>query len=144
MNRPSAVRLFAAALLAVSSVAGAEKPALKSFIPANDVGKFLVDKLDVTTFRSSLGPRRQPGSRHFADLGLKPTKITDSAVELDDAEWFYGITVLERADKNGDGLEDLVIQVVDNAKKGAYRDSQKLLVTRFSETGDLIALAFAP
>ena len=82
--------------------------------------------------------------RHFADLGMKPTMVAEGKVEFDSEDWFYAIAVLERADKNGDGIEDIVVQIDDRAKKGTYSTSNKLLLTRFSDSGDLIAIAFEP
>lgn len=113
-------------------------------IPRERQGWFLVERLDLTTFRSSLGPSRSKGMRHFSDLGMKPTKVGDKLVEFDSDDWLLRLTILERADKNGDGIEDLVVQVDDQAKKGSYNQSSKLLLTRFSDRGDLIAIAFEP
>lgn len=121
----------------------ADLPA-KSMIPEKNIGQFIADRLDVTTFRSSLGPRRSPGMRHFSDLGMKPTKVEDKRIEFDSEDWVFHITVLERSDKNGDGIEDLVVEIRDRSKKGSYQDTSKLLLTRFMESGDLIALAFEP
>ena len=144
MHLRSIALSLAAVLTFRATARAAEPPTGKSFLPASEISRLIVDRLDITTFRNSLGPRRQPGMRHFADLGLKPTKISDSAIEFDEAGFSHTIAVLERGDKNRDGLEDLVIQIAEKASKGSYKDSQKLLVTRFSETGDLIAIAFAP
>lgn len=116
----------------------------KDFLPKANIGRLLVDRLDITTFRSSLGPRRTPAMRHFADLGLKPTLIRDDTIEFDAEDWFYGLTVLERGDKNGDGLEDLVVRIDDHAKQGTYATTMELVVTRFSKSGDLVAIAFQP
>ncbi len=134
-----------AALFAVFAFAG-EKTELpgKSLIPQKNIGQFIVDRLDVTTFRSSLGPRRSPGMRHFSDLGMKPTRVEDKRVEFDSDDWLFHITVLERVDKNSDGIEDLVVEIRDQSKKGSYQVASKLLLTRRIESGDLIALAFEP
>lgn len=113
-------------------------------IPEKNVGQFIVDRLDVTTFRSSLGPRRSSGMRYFSDLGMKPTKVEDKRVEFDSDDWLFQITVLERADKNSDGIEDLVVEIRDQSKKGSYQVASTLLLTRFIESGNLIALAFEP
>lgn len=115
-----------------------------SFIPKDKMGAFLAAHLDLTTFRNSFGPRRHPGQRHFADFGLKPTQIREREVEFELEDWFYSVAVTERADVNSDGVEDLVIRFTDQAVKGTYATSEKLLVTRYSEKSPLIALAYQP
>ena len=116
----------------------------KSFIPTIGIGEFIGEKLDLTTFRNSFGPRREPGMRHFADFGIRPTKTTDQLIEYDLVDWWYSISIKERRDVNGDGLEDLIIAFTDKAKEGSYFSSTELLITRYSETSDLLALAFTP
>lgn len=135
-----------AVLVALAQGVGAEQASSpqKSFLPREGVGRLIVDHLEITTFRSSLGPRRTPGMRHFADLGIEPTQVTEQRVEFDSDEWSYTVTVIERADKNGDGLEDLVVKFIDEARQGTYKAESTLLLTRYSESGDLIAIAFEP
>jgi len=135
-----------AALVMLAQGVNAERTASsqKSFLPREGLGRLIVDHLEITTFRSSLGPRRTPGMRHFADLGMKPTRVTEQRVEFDSDEWSYAITVTERADKNGDGLEDLVVKFTDEARHGTYKAESTLLLTRYCESGDLIAIAFEP
>lgn len=137
---------FSLTFMVPAPMAGAGEPAqgLKSFIPKEKAGEFVAAKLDLTTFRNSFGPRRAPGLIHFADFGMKPKTATDEKVEFDDEEWSHAISIVSRRDVNGDGLEDLVITYSEQAKKGSYRDSQKLLITRYSEGGNLIALAYSP
>lgn len=115
-----------------------------SFIPKDKVGAFLAAHLDLTTFRNSLGPRRRPGQRHFADFGLKPTQVREQSVEFETEDWRFSLAVTERRDVNGDGVEDLVVRFTDQARHGTYATSEKLLVTRYSEMSGLIALAFTP
>jgi hypothetical protein len=142
---PRSIGLLVSGILA-ATVLAADKPEASQtpLIPKEDLGQFVVSHLDLTTFRNSLSPQRKPGMRHFADLGLKPSRVSGGEVEFDSDDWRYVITVLERADKNGDGLEDLVVRFEDRAKKGSYAGDSKLLLTRFTATGDLIALAFEP
>lgn len=128
----------------VGSAQEAAVAAGEPLIPKDRLGQLVVDRLDLTTFRSSLGPSRSKGMRHFSDLGMKPTKLGDEVIEFDSEDWLLRITILERADKNGDGVEDLVVRFDDEAKKGSYHQSTKLLLTRFSDRGDLIAIAYEP
>lgn len=113
-----------------------------AFIPAEGMERVIADHFDVTTVRSSLGPKRVPGQRTFADLGIALTLAKSGKIEFDTEDWFYGITVLERADKNGDGLMDVVVCFVDKAKTGSYSTSAPYLLTRYDDDGPIIALAF--
>ena len=147
MNRDAILSVFICVLGIVPLCVIGDKEnntQMESFLPKDQVGKFLAANLDLTTFRNSFGPRRSPGQRHFADFGIKPTKVTEEVVEFDLEDWRYPIAIIERGDVNGDGLEDLVIRFTDQAKLGTYASSEKLLVTRYSAIQDLIALAFSP
>ena len=137
--------------IAVAAITSAESEAetskdvkVVSFIPVANLGDFIVERLDLSTFRNSFGPRREPGQRHFEGFGLMPTLITDEAVEFDTEEWLYAVRIIRRTDENADGLMDLVVSFVDESKIGAYRRSESLLLTRFENNGNLIALAFTP
>ena len=113
-----------------------------SHLPSRDIEQFIVQKLDLSTFRNSLGPRRQPGMRLFSDFGLQPRTQANGIIEFQDAEWYYKVKVLGRGDYNWDGLEDLMICFTDQSLQGTYRTDTPLLVTRYSKDGLLIAVAY--
>src|SRR4051812_19473967 len=105
--------------------------AVESYLPTKDVAKFVSEQLDVTSFRSSFGPRRAPGKHTFKDYGIEPSLLEPAAVELKDGpDWWYRIDILERRDVNGDGFEDLVLCFTDKAVKGSYYTRKAILVTR--------------
>ena len=141
------------ACLAFNSLTGAEPkdhaeedlPA-KSFIPEKDVEQFVVDKLDLTTFWSSLShpPAKDWGKRHLKDYGIAATEITKNRIECETDDWYYIFEIVRRGDENGDGIEDLVIRFDDDAKQGTYLTADTFLFTRFSEDSNLIALAYRP
>lgn len=139
---PALFPLFSTAvLLGFSATAEAE---VVSHLPESGLGQLIVDRLDISTFRNSLGPRRSPGQRHFADVGLKPVSVTDTLVDLSEPDWKHTIRIAERRDVNGDGLEDLVLVWADHSSSSSYIGADTLLVTRYAADGDLIALAFTP
>ena len=117
---------------------------IKSFIPQEKVEHFVINRLNLATFRNSLGSRRRSGMRYFAELGIKPTKIEQGRIEFDLNDWYYEITILRRADENSDGIEDLVIRFVDQSKPGTYQTQHEYLVTSFGNDGSLIAIAYEP
>ncbi|MGC6456199.1 MAG: hypothetical protein ACON39_02540 [Coraliomargaritaceae bacterium] len=113
-----------------------------SYLPSSSLEWFVYEQLDLASFRNSLGPSREKAMRHFSDFGIFPTTIRKNYLEMETEDWFYGITILERRDRNGDGIEDLLVDFVDAAKMGTYRSSHRYLLTRYSDEGQLLAIAF--
>lgn len=128
----------------VAAFANPEKSPTVSHLPAKGIGQLIVDRLDITTFRSSLGPRIMAGQRHFADLGMKPVSVTDELVDFSDDEWTFTIRVLERRDQDGDGIEDLRVLLTDLSKISSYAAGASLTLTRQTPDGNLIALVSQP
>lgn len=119
--------------------------AVESYFPAKDLGRFLSEKFDLATIRSSFGPRRTPAKRTFADFGMKPSQLAeDSVVFLTPGDWLYEIRVVARGDFNRDGIEDLEVCFADHALNGGTYDvAQGLLLTRYSGDGYVIALSYS-
>ena len=113
-----------------------------SYIPESDVEIFVFQKLDLSTFRSSLGPRRTVSMRTFPAFGMSPNVLKKGIIQFETDDWFYEIEIKGRKDYNGDGIEDLAICFTDRAKKGTYSARKSLLVTRYSKDGLLVALNY--
>jgi hypothetical protein len=95
--------------------------------PSTDLAEFVFTRLDLTTFRNSTGPKREPGARFFSDLGIRPTKVSaDEAMH--DGDWLYAVLVLERRDFNGDQVEEVAICFTDSAQNGGTYSTQKPLL----------------
>ena len=99
---------FVVLILASHVNAGDYMGSIQSFLPKDQIEQFIVDKLDLSTFRNSFGPMREPGMRFFSDFGMKPDKITKNLIVFDKSHWYYSIEVIERGDDNRDGIEDLI------------------------------------
>lgn len=135
--------LILASLCCLVSLAPAQAAPLKSHFPPAGLGQFLAERLDLASFRNSLGPRRTPASRTFADLNMTPTKATDNELEFDTPDWYLRLRITGRRDANGDGIEDLEICFTDQGRDGAtYLSQDSLLVTRYSDDGYAVALHF--
>jgi hypothetical protein len=117
----------------------------ESYFPSKDLGRLLSEKLDLATIQCSLGPRRTPAKRTFANLGMKPTQVTDDAVVFSiPGDWVYELRVVARGDFNNDGIEDLKVCFVDHALNGGnYDAAQGLLLTRYSDDGYVVALSYS-
>lgn len=126
-------------------LAGAAQAApATSYFPDHDLGGFLATHLDLATIRSSLGPRRTPQLRTFADFKMVPTSATDELLEFDTPDWLYQLRIVERRDVNRDGIEDLVVCFSDMGRGGAsYNDRQSLLITRYAAQGYAVALDYS-
>lgn len=133
----------ALALLAMANLAGAAP--LLSYFPKKDLGLFLAAKFDLASIRSSLGPRRSPTLRTFADFGMTPSKATEDALVFETpGEWLYELKIASRRDVNRDGIEDLEVCFIDRALNGGtYNTSSGLLVTRYSAEGYALALNYS-
>jgi hypothetical protein len=117
-----------------------------SYFPKKDLSRFLAEKFDLASIRSSLGPRRSPGMRiTFAGFGMQPTSVTDDAVAFESPDdWLYELKIVGRRDVNGDGIEDLEVCFIDRALNGGtYNTSQGLLITRYSADDYAVALNYS-
>lgn len=138
------MNLTSAFLILLSGVALTSDTRTLSHIPFEGLEQFVIERLDLTTFRNSLGPLRSVGMRHFADMGLTPTEISEGRVVLETESWYYCLEVVDRRDVNGDGIEDLLIRFTDDSKEGTYLTDYVYLFTCLSEDSDLMALAYGP
>ncbi len=136
--------LLSVFFLSISNVSAALDAQTVSYIPSEGLEQFIVERLDLTTFRNSLGPARRPGMRHFSDMGLTPTEMSEGRVVFETESWFYCVDVVERRDVNGDGIEDLLIRFTDDSIGGTYLTVYVYLLTCLSEDSDLVALAYGP
>lgn len=114
---------------------------LNSFLPKTDLGQFIVDKLDLASFPSILGPRVMASQHTFAGMKLKPATASANEVTFDDDDYYVKIDVLGRGDFNDDGLEDIIVCWRDQAKGGTYRTTTPYLLTRYSADTPLVAIA---
>ncbi len=124
---------------------GVHAAPVASYFPKQNLGQFLAEKFDLSSIRSSFGPRRSPALRTFSDFGMKPTMSTDSVLVFESpGNWRYELNVVGRRDVNGDGIEDLEVCFIDRALNGGtYNTSKGLLITRYSPDGYAIALSYS-
>ena len=130
--------------LLASYVSSASHYETISFIPEEGIEEFIVEKLDLTSFRNSLGPARSPGMRYFSDMGLAPTEISEGRIVFETETWYYCIELIERRDINHEGVEDIQITFTDESIEGTYLTEYIYLLTGLSDESDLIAIAYGP
>ena len=140
--RPARFVFGAAALAAALAACATTAPPRPE--PTRSDAAALFEALDVASFRNSTGPRREPGQRRFADLGVTVTDATaDRAESRTPGGWLYALSVLARGDANGDGAPDVAVCFEDRALNGGVYDARTALLLQ--EVGDrLVALRFEP
>lgn len=138
------LRIVSGPLIVTTMMSTVQAAPLTSHFPDKDLGRFLAEKFDLASIRSSFGPRRSPALRTFADFGMKPSEATDLAVVFDHTgHWFYELKVMGRRDVNDDGIEDLEVCFTDRAQNGgSYHTSKGLLVTRYASDAYAVALNY--
>ena len=136
--------VFLILFLLLSNICAASDYTTTSYMPSEGIEEFIVDRLDLTTFRNSLGPARSPGMRYFSDLGLRPSEISDGRIVFETESWYYCIELIERGDVNHDGIEDIQICFTDDSIDGTYFVKYIYLLTCLSDDSDLIAIAYGP
>jgi hypothetical protein len=71
--------------------------------PTSGLAQFVIDNLDVTSFPSSVGPRRAKGKSSFQNYGIVPRKVSEANAELEekDGNWSFHVAILRSF---GDGI----------------------------------------
>ena len=97
----------------------------------------VVERLDVTSFPNSIGPRREEGLHTFADYGFTDVVVDGQAVRLTwpEGEWVFTVTVLD--ERNG----RLRLCVADKAENGGSYDTVSAIEVVEGATGLLHATA---
>lgn len=128
-------------LVATSWSVIAAEPVSRSW-PDRQLAKFVFERLDISSFRNSTGPRRKPGQRYFSDLGVRPDKLTETVASSDNGgEWFYQVRILGKSDYNKDGVQEVAICFSDAATNGgSYRTTNHYVLQLLD--GRAVALAF--
>jgi hypothetical protein len=120
----------------------ADSAELKSFLPKDGLTRFIVEKFDLASIDSIVGPRLEPNKHTFPAMGFKVRKLTATEIDLADKLAHIHIRILSRGDKNHDGLEDVLICFADETiGDGTYQTRTPYQLTRYSADTPLIAIA---
>jgi hypothetical protein len=105
-----------------------------SLYPKEHLAQFVAEKLDVTSFPSSIGPRRTKGRYTFGDYGFVARKVTEkeAVLELEDGGWRFRLGVLERTDAG------IVLCLEDQALNGGSYHTQSVLLLSRQDAQDLL------
>lgn len=110
--------------------------------PVRDLARFVFERLDLATFANSTGPRRPRGQRStFADLGIRPTSLSETQAISDDGSWMYSVQIVHKGDVNRDGVEEVLVCFREKAGDGGTYRAEDPLVVQLDE-GRVVALAY--
>jgi hypothetical protein len=110
--------------------------AAKEALPSHDLMKFIIAHLNVTSFPSSIGPRRTTDKTSFADYGFFPVVMVSNTAVLEAREhdWKFEIRVLSRS------ANSITICLHDKAMNGGTYDAQQTLKLRPADrSSELVA-----
>lgn len=94
----------------------------------------IYNRLDITTFNSSLMPMRSDNETFFPEFEQLPAPVyTEREIRLEDEYWLYSIKLFKT---QGDSL---YICFLDKAKQGNYHSQTPLVLRPYGEK--LVAIA---
>lgn len=114
-------------------------PVNQPYNPGVPSGDVLRNRLDLRSFRSSLGPAT---SRYhtLAQIEAKlPVRVDGNSVVVESDDWYLHLEMVARADIDGDGNEDWLVWLTDEAIDGNYRGYGVLVINYVARVGLLEA-----
>lgn len=110
-------------------------------IPPSEL-KNIYDKLNISTFRSSWMPMRTKEKIYLKQMGLPSPVYFENGFSIESNDWSYTLTVIEKKDKNRDGIIDYTICLSDKSKFGTYNSISPILISPLGVDSQLVALSF--
>ena len=109
---------------------------------AMNYGREIYNRLNIGNLPSSLveGTSDTPIFLKNKFTKSRP-KITKYRIESETPQWFFAVETVAEIDCDGNGAKDLILQVVDEARQGNYRNYSTWLVMNAGKTGVLKAEA---
>ncbi|WP_236781473.1 hypothetical protein [Aliivibrio fischeri] len=89
--------------------------------PMDDIYK----TLDITSFSSSLMPKRMENEKHFSELNLPKPVITDSSILIESETWHYQLNIVGKDEHN------LHVCFIDKALKGSYNAQSSMILRKY-------------
>jgi len=94
----------------------------------NNFQAIILEDLDLLSFNSSLRPQLSKTTNTFKTLGFKISNNDNTVVLFETKDWKFQWTLLARGDFNADGIEDLLVRFLDQAKTSNYFSAQLLIL----------------
>src|SRR5262245_31054311 len=130
--------------LAASPALAARDPVIiYSYLSEHPDVRFVYENLDLRTFRSSLNPSLSKEKYTFRKLGMPVGGVTMQQFSARDHDHTYTLRIADKRDRNGDGLEDIVLCFKDDGETDSRINQQVLLLSRFGWDEPIMALGYA-
>jgi len=94
-----------------------------------DMSVVIINELDLTTFRSSLRRKLDASNNTFKSLGYE-FDYADRKVTVKRLNWDYEFILLGKGDYNANGVEQLLVLFIDQAKTSSYYASNLLVLNK--------------
>jgi hypothetical protein len=124
------MRQFVLTAVVFAMTAAAQAADLTAMLPAA-----IAEIIDVRSFPSSIGPRREDHLKTFRDYGFTDVSVVDGTVELHQADrsWMFAVTVLLA------GEDHVVLCILDKALGGPTYHTQDPEAFELGPDGLLVA-----
>lgn len=99
---------------------------------APSYGEELLNRLDLTSFPSSLGPAAEQCPLLADWASPARARVDETSVVLEQDDWYFELEVVAKGDVDQDGHEDWLVWLTDEALNGTYRDYALLVIYRVS------------
>ena len=100
--------------------------------------------LDLGSIGSSFGPRRPADFYRYTDFDLPAPKFGTDGFSIETGDWSYGIYPVAIADFDADGVADVLVWFVDQAKRASYFDVSPVILSRAEAASDIRGLRVIP
>ncbi|MGD1842826.1 MAG: hypothetical protein ACFB0B_18295 [Thermonemataceae bacterium] len=97
---------------------------------------------DLSTIDTSFGPSITDDKKYLSDfyardeISIHPNRLT-----IEEEDWFYSFDLKARGDFNNDGIEDIKIEMTDQALKGIYLTICEIVLTKLDEASDVVSIS---
>lgn len=109
--------------------------------PAMNYGREIYNRLNVGNLPSSLIEGASETTVFLKDkLTKRRPTVTKHRIESETPLWFFAVEIVAEIDYDHNGKRDLILQIVDEARKGNYRSYSIWLVMNAGKTGTLTAI----
>jgi hypothetical protein len=106
----------------------------KAEYPNQNVAEFVIEKLDVTSLRSALRPKKEKGKKTFADYGFTTQTVDESEAVIEAAGGVRKLS-LKVLDQKSSGI---YVCVAEHEENGGQAKTQSVLVLKRNDPSALL------
>lgn len=114
----------------LAEVVRSGKHAARTQFQNKDRIKDVHDHLDLTSFRSSIGPMHIASISEYTSTIPSTVSTTACSLIIDNDDWSYRFDIVASGDFDNDSQEDLLAILRDRSKLGSYNATSILLLSR--------------